>query len=436
MKYLFFCFLLLNSYGILAQHSLETEAVLSEFGLYTMDQQLDEATMKKELKTIFPEIKFVDEPPKGNIDGTMAYVEAISDVSIDYPVHTMEYLSYFADGFSKTKKEELIASKNAFICVFYYQRKNAFTHSKKLFDWVYKKIKNTKYVVYDGEVRAYFSSETWKKNRIDAWENGLPNALKLLMLHTYRDTEYCRSITLGMQRLGLPDLVIEDSPCLNATNASQLLMIIAQLLVEGKRIENESLVVHLDAIKNSEFQRVIPSIVFENAKKKATIAFKTSIPMQEGDPMNTIHKVDFDAKGYDNTQAYENEIYTNLFGAEDAITHVNHNKEIEAASERAKQRLPALKRLFNKGLDTESLLLKAPFTTDEGGNEWMWIEVIRWKDETIEGILQNDPYYIKNLKSGAKVTVQQADVFDYILYKADGTMEGNETGKLIQKYGN
>ncbi len=436
MKRFFFFLLLLNSLVIIAQNDAAIESVVSEFGFYTMDKKLDETTIKKELKTIFPDIIFVDEPPTGTINRTMAYIEAISDVPNDYPAHSMEYLSYFADGFSKAKKEKLIASKNAFICVFYYQQKDVFTHSKKMFDWVYTKIKNTDFVAYDGEVREYYSPKTWKRDRIDVWENGTPNALKLLTLHTYRDTEYCRSITFGMQRFGLPDLVIEDSPCLNATNASQLLTVIAQLLLEGNRVKNKSLAVDLNAIKNSTFQNIIPSIVYDNAKKKATILFKTSVPIQEGDPLNTLYKVDFDAKGYANTQTYENEIYTNLFGTEDEVTHVQHNEKIKAASERAKKRLPALKKLFNKGLDTESILLKAPFTTDEGGNEWMWIEVVGWKDETIEGILQNDPYYIKNLKSGAKVTVKQADIFDYILYKADGTTEGNETGKLIQKYGN
>lgn len=430
MKRFFFLLLLLNSLVSIAQNDAAIESVVSEFGFYTMDKKLEETTIKKELKTIFPDIKFVDEPPTGTINRTMAYVEAISDVSNDYPAHGMEYLSYFAEGFSKAEKEKLIASKNAFICVFYYQPKDAFTHSKKMFDWVYTKIKNTDFVAYDGEVREYYSPEIWKRDRIDVWENGIPNAMKLLTLHTYRDTEYCRSITFGMQRFGLPDLVIEDSPCLNATSASQLLTVIAQLFLEGNRIKDKSLIVDLNAIKSKAFQNIIPSIVYDNAQKKATILFNTSVAMEEGDPLNTIYKINFE------NSIEEDKIYKKLFGAKDEITSVNHNEEIKAASERAKKRLPALKKLFNKGLDTESLLLKAPFTTDEGGNEWMWIEVTRWKNETIEGILQNDPYYIKNLKSGAKVSVQQDDIFDYILYKADGTTEGNETGKLIQKYGN
>ncbi|WP_298517549.1 DUF2314 domain-containing protein [uncultured Kordia sp.] len=429
-----FCFLLflLSSLTIIAQ---STQGALSEIGFYTMDTALDEAAIEKELKTVFPDAVFVEESPEV-INKTMIYIEAITEVEEDYPAHDTEYLEYFAEGFSKEQKDQLGDSQNAFIVVLYYKNKDVFTHTKKLFDWVYKKIKNTDFIVYDGDVREYYIPETWKRDRVDAWENGIPNVLQQLTLHSYRKYEYCRSITFGMQRFGLPDLVIDDSPCSNSNNAGQLLAVIAQLLLEGNEIKINSLKIDLDAIKSAEFKKAIDDIVYENATKKATVNFNTSVPQEEGDPLNIIYQVSFKNKDYENTQAYENETYKNLFGIEDEITHVDHNDEILAASERAKEKLPELRALFNEGLDQATLLLKAPFAADDGRNEWMWIEVTRWRSTEIQGILQNDPFYIKDLKSGAKVTVQQGDIFDYILYKADGTTEGNETGKLILKYGN
>jgi uncharacterized protein YegJ (DUF2314 family) len=434
MKRFFFVLFLLNFFAIIAQNGEESSSALSEIGLYTFDTKLDEKIIKKELKAIFPKIVFVDDAPE-TINGTMAFIEAVADVKTDYPAHDMGYLEYFAEGFTKAQKEKLGTSKNAFIIVLYYEKKDALSHTKKLFDWVYTKVKNTDFFVYDGEVREYFLPTTWKRDRVEAWDNGMPTAMKLLTLHSYRKGEYCRSITLGMQRFGLPDLVIDESPCSNTTYASQLLTIMGQLLLEGQQIKNDRLAVNFETVKNPFMKEAIANILYENATKKATLRF-TEIPMEEGDPMNTLLQVDFNADDYENSQTYESEVYTQLFGSNDEITHVSHNDEILAASERAKKRLPALRTLFNKGLDVETLLLKAPFTTDDGGNEWMWVEVTRWTDETIEGILQNDPYYIKNLKSGAKVTVKQEDVFDYIIYKADGTEEGNETGRLILKYGN
>ncbi len=123
-----------------------------------------------------------------------------------------------------------------------------------------------------------------------------------------------------------------------------------------------------------------------------------------------------------------------LFGADDAIVHTDHDAEILKVSEEARLRLPELQARFNKGLEPGySLLIKAPFKTDNGGREWMWVEITKWKNESITGILQNDPFEIAKLKAGAIVKANQKDVFDYILYKPDGTYEGNETGKILEK---
>ena len=79
------------------------------------------------------------------------------------------------------------------------------------------------------------------------------------------------------------------------------------------------------------------------------------------------------------------------------------------------------------------LMVKAPFRTDDGGNEWMWLDVVRWKGKTIEGILQNDPAAVSGLAAGARVTVDEDSVFDYIVRRADGTTEGNTTAELTER---
>jgi hypothetical protein len=40
-------------------------------------------------------------------------------------------------------------------------------------------------------------------------------------------------------------------------------------------------------------------------------------------------------------------------------------------------------------------------------------------------------YWVKGLKPGSPVTVNESDVFDYIWIKPDGSREGNETGKIL-----
>jgi uncharacterized protein YegJ (DUF2314 family) len=64
----------------------------------------------------------------------------------------------------------------------------------------------------------------------------------------------------------------------------------------------------------------------------------------------------------------------------------------------------------------------------------MWVEVSSWNDNTIVGLLANEPEDVPDLHAGATVKVNQKDVFDYILNKADGSVEGNETSKEIEKF--
>lgn len=435
MKRLFFFLLLCNTISVFSQDTEPQEPFnYWEVGLYTMNQNLDIENVKKELKEIYPTADFITELPK-KVDHTLIYVKPVSDVSKEYPVYGIEYLNYFADGFTQAQKEKLLTTKNALICVIFYKN-DAFLHTKKLSQWVYTTLKDTDFVAYDGESREYFLPDTWKTRRAEAWQDTIPNISYQTTVHSYRKGDYCRAITLGMQRFGLPDLVIENAACSSTSVANDLLIITAQLMAERPDFDTNNFVIDLDAIQNNSLQKDVQELIFENATKKATIRFKEAT-RDEGDPFNLLLEIDFENDNYTNVQAYQDEIYRKVFGFKDELTSVAHNEEIIAASERAKKRLPSMKKIFNNGLEANySLLLKAPFKTDDGGNEWMWIEVVTWNEDTIEGILQNEPYYIKNLKSGTKVKVKQADIFDYILQKPDGSYEGNETGRLIQKYGN
>jgi uncharacterized protein YegJ (DUF2314 family) len=125
-----------------------------------------------------------------------------------------------------------------------------------------------------------------------------------------------------------------------------------------------------------------------------------------------------------------------LWGWKDELTHVKHNKEILEASERARKKIPSIRNQILKGLAPgEYVLFKAPFTTPDGSKEWMWVEVLAWDSpDEITGILKNQPYNIPELKAGMEVKIKTSDVFDYIHRLPTGETEGNETGKLIQKY--
>jgi uncharacterized protein YegJ (DUF2314 family) len=121
-----------------------------------------------------------------------------------------------------------------------------------------------------------------------------------------------------------------------------------------------------------------------------------------------------------------------LFGSHDSMVSVKHDEELLAASARARSKALLIGRRYSNGPPFgEQLAVKAPFETSSGGDEWMWVEVVRWNGDEIDGILRNDPFEVPTLKDGSRVEVQANKIFDYILSKQDGTREGNETGRII-----
>jgi len=113
---------------------------------------------------------------------------------------------------------------------------------------------------------------------------------------------------------------------------------------------------------------------------------------------------------------------------------VRHTEELLTESKKEKARLPELRKAFIAGLGPEEyILVKAPFPTPEGHQEWMWVEVTRWRGKTITGTLENDPAEIPDLHAGQVVQVSEDDVFDYIRRFPDGHKEGNTTGAILEK---
>ena len=189
----------------------------------------------------------------------------------------------------------------------------------------------------------------------------------------------------------------------------------------------------LSAIGNSTVQRSQRDSLKQNATQKACLTLRRAKP-EQGDPDNRLIKLDPDRYAGDDVHAQQDKMFSSFFGWEDGAKAIHHNEELLAASSQAKSRLPDLAKAFDAGLNAgEFIDVKAPFHVDDGTNEWMWVEVTSWKANEIEGLLRNAPLYIKTLHAGQTVHVKQDEVFDYIRHYADKHIEGNTTGKIIEK---
>jgi uncharacterized protein YegJ (DUF2314 family) len=281
---------------------------------------------------------------------------------------------------------------------------------------------------WDDATRQVFSLQNWQK-RIDAFENGVPIVTHHMRIDMYRDGELLRLVTLGMGKMGLPDVVVNQVSSHDADSMGTLMNLLCQVMAERPTLDHAGAIdLAFDSIKSPAARA---NVRFdEKAQRHVHLNLATG-EREQGDADNALMEIVFPGPP-DGLQERQNAALASMFGAHDALTRVKHDPALLAASARARARLMALKPVWSKQPpELERLMVKGPFSTPSGGNEWMWVEVTSWEGTTIHGLLQNDPYEAEGLRAGSRVAVDESSVFDYILQKTDGGVEGNETAKLL-----
>lgn len=69
---------------------------------------------------------------------------------------------------------------------------------------------------------------------------------------------------------------------------------------------------------------------------------------------------------------------------------------------------------------------------DDGQIEHFWLSEVSYKDGRFEGVINNDPGIVDNVKIGQPWTVQKEQISDW-LYMRDGKMHGNYTMRPLLK---
>jgi hypothetical protein len=269
-------------------------------------------------------------------------------------------------------------------------------------------------LIWDEETREVFTPEAWRERRIAQWAEP-PRVSGQTIIHEYNTGHSVRAITLGMAKMGLPDLIVEDTGWSSSSQVGHVVNLVSQALAEGQPLtKSGDFKLVLQQIKNADERDAIVKSLKANATK---IGCLNLVPgkWEDGDPHNTLLQLTFGKYPGNDPHARQERMLSSFFGWEDHVTYIKHDDEPLAASNRAKQQLPALQKAFAAGLRPgEYLEVKAPFKTDSGGTEWMWVEVTTWRENRIGGLLDNEPEKVPNLHSGQHVEVRQEEVFDYL----------------------
>ncbi|CAN5859637.1 hypothetical protein BH11MYX4_BH11MYX4_67530 [soil metagenome] len=288
-------------------------------------------------------------------------------------------------------------------------------------------------ILFDDDTREAISRAAWTA-RLDDWSGDVVPVARHIVIDAYQDGELLRLVTLGMAKFALPDLSVNQVPKHEADGMSALVNLACQTLLEHPQLTRPGeLDVRVEAIANPiARQRLQQQMLGGSGSGVLHLAIATR---HEGDAENRLIEVAFPGPA---TKLQERQARTvaDILGTKDEIVGVKHDAALMEASKRARARALLLKPRFAKGApDMEQLLVKGPFKTASGDNEWMWIEVTRWSGATIEGILQNEPAGEMPIKVGARVSVPEESIFDYIHRHADGGVDGDETSALLEKSG-
>jgi uncharacterized protein YegJ (DUF2314 family) len=347
---------------------------------------------------------------------------------------SMEILKYFGRGVSREQAEAMQKSKVAAVVTFTYGPADAIDTARLANEVMSELATRTAGLIWDDETRELFAPAALAEKRMPPPDHGFPDVRSHIVIHAYKNGEYIRAITLGMRKFGLPDIVINEFSWSLNDQMGNTINLFAQSLLEGATPPMGRYDFDVSKLKHEAVRAVYEKHLLDNSHTVAQLTLANAKP-DEGDPDNRLLELRFDRYTGKTVHEQHENFAGSFYGSVDTVAYVKHNQAIEAASARARLKLPALRKEFNAGLQPgETLLLKAPFETSGGAREWMWVEVSSWKGNAIVGLLANEPEDVPGLRAGATVSVSEKDIFDYILNKADGSMEGNETGKLIEKF--
>ncbi|MBI3860486.1 MAG: DUF2314 domain-containing protein [Planctomycetia bacterium] len=343
-------------------------------------------------------------------------------------------LQYFGRGLAREQAAGLQDSKVVLILEFGFPKERVWNWLRAAGSITHSLTKATGGLIWDEATREVFSPDAWEEKRLHDWVEEVPDITQQIVIHAYRDEEHVRAITLGMAKCGLADIVIEGFPWSLNRNMGHIINLFAQSIAEGATCKVPGdFDLNFRAIRNSQVRDPQVTTLMPNATGVALLYLQNGI-RQDGDPDNRLVEITFQRGLGPDIHAKQDHVLSAAFGFRDSVTNVKHDEAIEAASRAARRKLPELRATFEMGLAPgEFILVKAPFRTADKGREFMWVEISSWKGSKITGLLQNQPRNVPDLHAGQVVEVSEADVFDYIRRRADGTSEGNETGKLMEK---
>jgi uncharacterized protein YegJ (DUF2314 family) len=413
---------------------LRAPSVLFQFGVYYLPTPSGDpsSALERALAAKSPQFKHVDMFEASPRDPIVC-AALRRDVQEAYGPPRVEVLQQFGRGLSREQVTALQQSEQAFVMDFAHSNPSDWSALRAAYGVAEEVARATGGLLWDEASREVFTPDEWHKKRVATWTEPVPTVMDHIVIHVYRTEVHARAVTLGMSKFGLPDVVVEDVAWHQLRHLGKLHELVCQAMVEGSAVgKSGEFDVNLRAIKNPRGRDLGLRSLLPNATPVARLTLRWG-ERDQGDAENRLVEIRFDRYPGSDVQARQSALLTSLWGPDDVAVDARHDDEaLRAASQAAREHLPALRKVFSEGLPPgQSISVKAGFATPEGGHEWMWVKVIEWKGDRIKGVLHNEPFLIPSLHALQTVEVREKEVFDYVRHYPDGRSEGNTTKAII-----
>ena len=408
---------------------LRDEGSLFELAIYLPDATAEKA-LKKAKKLVGNQMEDVvwgkvEKAPAHNVE-VLVRTPGLED----YKPPGADDLQYGKKGVDEKMGKALENIRSVLVLVFYSTSSHFHDAYRGATKVIYQLAVDFNGFPWDENTRQLFTPDAWKERRF--FDSPPLNISRHITIHAYRENDFIRMVTLGMEKFGLPDVVAENVSGSDTSGVGNVINLTCQILYEQHNMGADStLLLDIATLQNKAVKEFQLSRRYEASDGKYSLPVRYVTP-DEGDADNRLLALVFPGE---TPQTGHADAIRALYGIEDEVTNVDadlhRTRAVKKARANAMKKLLEIKPRFIRDRQVgEQLLVKAPFATDDGGTEWMWVEVVSWNGKIITGVLQNEPYYIKSLKAGARVEVSESELFDYI-HRLGKKETGNETSKLL-----
>ncbi|MFT7621562.1 MAG: hypothetical protein ACI9WU_000726 [Myxococcota bacterium] len=136
--------------------------------------------------------------------------------------------------------------------------------------------------IEDIRTREYFSVQGFATRRLNAWQGDVADAEAATTIHLYADKGHHRAVTLGMERFGLPNVVVEGIPATLGAPVGRLMVLVCQTLVEGGIPTQRGFAVDIRKLKHRAAAKRITEALEAGATQTGQLAWVFGTP-EKGD---------------------------------------------------------------------------------------------------------------------------------------------------------